>query len=169
MASRGDFAKEQAQDIAAVPLALVAEVQGGSRHKARELILQALYQSDISGDPVHRAVGQLCEDNSEGRADLEYFRRIAAGTWHRLEELDQWITKVAVNWSAKRMSAIDRNILRQGVYELLAEPDLPVSVIINEAIVLSKRYGGDGSGAFINGIMDRLAAEIRPAACKEIP
>ncbi len=133
----------------------------GNRHKARELILQALYQSDISGDHIEDAVEQLCQENAGGRADLLYFKRIASGTWNRLDELDQWITKAAINWSTDRISTIDRNILRQGVYELLAEPDLPARVIINEAIELSKRYGGKGSRSFVNGVMDRLASQIR--------
>lgn len=134
---------------------------GCSRHKARELTLQALYQSDISGDNIHRAVRQLCEENAGGKADLAYFQKVASGTWSRLEELDAWIAKAAINWSLQRISTIDRNILRQGIYELLAEPELPIRVVINEAIELSKRYGGDSSRPFINGIMDHLANQIR--------
>ncbi|MBF0271166.1 MAG: transcription antitermination factor NusB [Magnetococcales bacterium] len=139
-----------------------------SRHKARELTLLALYQCDISGDGIHRAVGQLCEDNADGRADLEYFQKVAAGAWSRLDELDHWITRGAKNWSLSRISTIDRNILRQGIYELLAEPDLPIQVVIHEAIELSKRYGGDGSGSFVNGVMDNVANQIRgPGALPE--
>ena len=133
------------------------------RHKARELTLQALYQSDISGDNINLAVDQLCEENAGGRADLVYFQKVASGTWGRLEELDEWISKATINWSLQRISTIDRNILRQGIYELLAEPDLPIRVVINEAIELSKRYGGDGSRPFVNGVMDYLANQIRPA------
>ncbi|MBF0428844.1 MAG: transcription antitermination factor NusB [Magnetococcales bacterium] len=132
-----------------------------SRHKARELTLLALYQCDISGDGIHRAVGQLCEDNVDGRADLDYFQKVAAGAWSRLDELDQWITLGAKNWSLSRISTIDRNILRQGIYELLAEPELPIQVVIHEAIELCKRYGGDGSGSFVNGVMDCVANKIR--------
>ncbi len=135
----------------------------GSRHKARELTLQALYQSEISGDGIHRAVDQLCEENASGHADLLYFKTVAAGTWDRRAELDGWIAKAAINWSLQRISTIDLSILRQGVYELLAEPDLPIRVVINEAIELSKRYGGDGSRLFVNGVMDRLASQIRPS------
>lgn len=135
---------------------------GGSRHKARELTLQALYQTDISGEGIQHAVGQLYEENAGGRADMDYFQRVASGTWGRLEELDSWIAKVSKNWPPNRISTIDRNILRQGIYELLAEPDLPLQVVINEAIELSKRYGADGSGSFINGVMDTIAGQIRP-------
>lgn len=142
---------------------------GSSRHKARELTLQALYQSDISGDAIHRAVEQLCEENADGHADLLYFKTIAAGTWSRRAELDEWIAKATLNWSLQRISTIDLNILRQGVYELLAEPDLPIRVVINEAIELSKRYGGDGSRLFVNGVMDRLASQIRPGVVERRP
>lgn len=135
----------------------------GSRHKARELALQALYQSEISGDNIHRAVDQLCEENAGGRADLIYFQKVASGTWNRIEELDAWIAKASINWSLNRISTIDRNILRQGIYELLAEPELPIRVVINEAIKLSKRYGGDGSRLFVNGVMDYVAGQVRPA------
>ncbi|MBF0358445.1 MAG: transcription antitermination factor NusB [Magnetococcales bacterium] len=133
----------------------------GNRHKARELILQALYQSDISGDDIENAVEQLCNDNLGSRADMVYFKRVALGIWSRLEEVDQWIAKSSTNWSTERIATIDRNILRQGVYELLAEPDLPARVVINEAIELSKRYGGKGSRSFVNGVMDSLASQIR--------
>lgn len=132
-----------------------------NRHKARELILQALYQSDISGEDIQKAVDQLYAENRQSRADLDYFKRVASGTWNRIQELDQWISKAAENWSTERISTIDRNILRQGIYELLAEPDLPARVIINEAIELSKRFGGKGSRAFVNGVMDRVAGQIR--------
>ncbi|MBF0462319.1 MAG: transcription antitermination factor NusB [Magnetococcales bacterium] len=142
---------------------------GGSRHKARELTLQALYQSEISGDGIHRAVDQLCEENASGQADLLYFKTIASGTWQRRAELDEWIAKAAINWSLQRISTIDLSILRQGVYELLAEPDLPIRVVINEAIELSKRYGGDGSRTFVNGVMDRLASQIRPVGVELVP
>lgn len=134
---------------------------GGSRHKARELTLQALYQSDISGDGIHLAVSQLCEENAGGHADLAYFKKVASGAWSRLKELDVWISKGATHWALHRISTIDRNILRQGVYELLCEPELPINVVINEAIELSKRYGGEGSRPFVNGVMDRLAGQIR--------
>ncbi|MBF0445924.1 MAG: transcription antitermination factor NusB, partial [Magnetococcales bacterium] len=117
----------------------------GNRHKARELTLQALYQSDISGDDISNAVEQLCLENRGGRADLVYFKRIAKGAWSRLAELDQLIADAAINWTTQRIATIDRNILRQGVYELLAETDLPERVIINEAIELSKKFGGKGS------------------------
>lgn len=131
------------------------------RHKARELSLQALYQSDITGENIRLAVEQLSEENHSGHVDLTYFHKIASGTWNRIEALDQMISRAADNWSMQRIAAIDRNVLRQAVYELLMEPSLDVGIIINEAVILSKRYGDKKSGGFVNGVLDRLAREIR--------
>ncbi|MBF8271796.1 MAG: NusB antitermination factor [Magnetococcales bacterium] len=132
------------------------------RHKARELTLQALYQSDITGEDVHFAVEQLSEENRGGHVDLGYFQKIATGVWERMGELDQWISRAADNWSVQRIATIDRNVLRQAVFELMTEPGLDMRVIISEAIILSKRYGDKKSGAFVNGVLDRLAREVRP-------
>ncbi|MEO5369300.1 MAG: transcription antitermination factor NusB [Magnetococcus sp. DMHC-1] len=136
-------------------------VRGGNRRKARELAVQALYQSDLSGDDIHQAVNQLCEDTVDSHVDLEYFRRVAIGVHARLPELNGWIERAAQNWSPERLSIVDRNILRLGIYELLVEQAVPRKVVINESIELSKKFGGDGSGRFVNGILDHAAMHIR--------
>ncbi|HAT48951.1 MAG: transcription antitermination factor NusB [Nitrospirae bacterium] len=140
---------------------MVAGQLSVGRHKARELSLQALYQSDITGEHIRLAVEQLSEENHSGHVDLAYFQKLASGTWNRIETLDPMISQAADNWSMQRIAAIDRNVLRQAVFELLTEPNLDVGVIINEAVILSKRYGDKKSGGFVNGVLDRLAREIR--------
>ncbi|MBF0623356.1 MAG: transcription antitermination factor NusB [Magnetococcales bacterium] len=132
----------------------------GGRRKARELTVQALYQSELAGVAVEEAVEQLCQDAGE-RADLDYFRRLAGGIARRLPELDGWIDTAVQKWTPERISIVDRNVMRLGIYELLAEPDVPRNVAINEAIELSKRFGGEGSGRFVNGILDQVAAQVR--------
>ncbi|MBF0370993.1 MAG: transcription antitermination factor NusB [Magnetococcales bacterium] len=139
----------------------------GSRRKARELVLQALYQCEISGDEISRAIEQLWEENAPGSADLPYFQRIAEGAWRERDKLDQLISKSAENWPLERISVVDRAILRQGIHELLSESDVPYRVVIDEAIELTKRYGGDGSDRFVNGILDRLARELRSDASRK--
>ncbi|MBF0611161.1 MAG: transcription antitermination factor NusB [Magnetococcales bacterium] len=135
----------------------------GGRHLARELALQALYQSDITGDGISDAVIQLVEDPvTEERTDLAYFRHLAAEVWKRKAELDHWIGQVTENWSLDRVSVIELNILRLGIYELLWQRDVPERVIINEAIELAKRFGGENSHRFVNGIMDQVAMRVRP-------
>ncbi|MBF0107786.1 MAG: transcription antitermination factor NusB [Magnetococcales bacterium] len=142
-------------------LARAAQHPAG-RHKARELTLQALYQSDITGEHIRHAVEQLSEEIQAGHVDMDYFQRIASGTWNRIEDLDQRISQATDNWSMHRIAAIDRNILRLAVFELMTQPDLEIGIIINEAIILSKRYGDKKSSAFVNGVLDRLAREVRP-------
>lgn len=124
--------------------------------------MQALYQCELSGDEMDRPVAQLSEFSRESIADLDYFRKCAWGVWRMRKELDGWIAKFTENWSPERVSVIDRSVLRLGIYELLEETDIHLRVIINEAVELSKSYG-EGSGRFVNGILDRVAAEVRPA------
>ncbi|MBF0177502.1 MAG: transcription antitermination factor NusB [Magnetococcales bacterium] len=143
-------------------------VRSGNRRKARELTVQALYQSDLSGDDVHQAVEQLCESAADDHIDLEYFRRVAVGVRVRLSELDAWIQGATQNWSPERISVVDRNVLRLGIYELLAEHTVPRKVVINECIELSKKYGGEGSGRFVNGILDHAALRIRGERDREL-
>lgn len=134
----------------------------GARRKARELAIQALYQSELGGEGVRAAVEQLAAGVDPAQVDLEYFRKVVLGAGGRTAELDGWIDRVVEHWTLERLAVIDRCILRLGIHELLAEADLPVGVIINEAVDLAKRYGGEGSQRFINGILDRVAEAVRP-------
>ena len=95
-------------------------------------------------------------------ADSEYFERVAVGCWRRREELDGWIVKSAENWALDRVSVVDRSILRLAIFELLAEIDLPLRVIIDEAIELAKRFSTEDSGRFVNGILSALLDSVRP-------
>src|SRR5574340_403086 len=76
--------------------------------------------------------------------------------------IDETIERVSINWRLDRMAKVDRNVLRLAVYELL-ETDVPVKVAINEAIELGKKYGSESSGAFVNGVLDKVAAGLPPA------
>src|SRR6266852_3091316 len=109
----------------------------GSRTKARECALQALYQLDTSGGtPAEVLVG---------------------GAQREQAAIDQLIQRTSTNWKLERMARVDRNILRLAVYEILKRADVPVKVTLNEAIELSKKYGSEDSSAFVNGILDRIA------------
>ncbi len=72
------------------------------------------------------------------------------------------IEGVSANWRLDRMAKVDRNVLRLAVFELQHRPDVPVKVVLNEAIELGKKYGSESSGAFINGLLDRVAQELPP-------
>jgi transcription antitermination protein NusB len=133
------------------------------RTKARERAVQALYQLDVAAsdldealvrfwrsfEPVEREVREMAE---------ELVRGVAA---HR-REIDEAIEGASVNWRLDRMARVDRNVLRLAVHELLHRPDVPVKVVINEAIELGKKYGAEGSGAFVNGVLDQVAGRLPP-------
>jgi len=82
------------------------------------------------------------------------------GVLSHLSELDRAVEQVSVNWRVSRMAKVDRNVLRLGAFELLHRPDVPPKVAINEAIDIATRYGSEESGAFINGILDKIAQRV---------
>lgn len=134
----------------------------GRRTQARELTLQALYQSEIGGEQsVDAAIVQLSEAASASKVDIEFFQELTRGVWSQRAELDERMAQFIKRWSVDRVAVIDRNVLRVGLYELTAGPAAPAKVVINEAIELSKRYGGEESSRFVNGVMDHMAAHVR--------
>jgi len=129
------------------------------RTRARELALQALYQLDLRGAEVLDDVGHLLYE-SQAEAEVRQFARtLIEGCWAHREQLDALIASVAENWDIHRMAVVDRNVLRLASYELLFLDDVPPKVAINEAIDLAKRYSTADSGAFVNGILDRIRLE----------
>jgi transcription antitermination protein NusB len=133
----------------------------GKRTKARECALQMLYQWDITRDPMDRVAGlfwQVRTSTDETRAMAE---RLARGAQKDVERLDQEITRSSKNWRFDRIAAIDKNILRLAVYELLREPETPSSVVIDEAVELAKRFSEVDSPPFVNGVLDAIKARVR--------
>jgi len=126
------------------------------RTRARELALQALYQLDLRGEEVE--IDQFLQDNDEEAAVREFALALVRGCWEHRDQLDEHIRSVALNWHLSRMATIDRNILRLATYELLHRPDIPAKVSINEAIDLAKKFSTAESGAFVNGILDKIRA-----------
>ncbi len=135
----------------------------GQRRKSRELALQMLYEMEMKGvEP--KAVFALYTGRPEFSPEaFEFAVKIVEGTYRNLKEIDQLIEKHSTHWKLLRMAAVDRNILREAVYELLYLHEIPPSVTLNEAIEIAKRFGTENSGAFINGILDQVAKEARTA------
>ncbi len=130
-----------------------------TRRRAREIVLQLMYENDLNQDQDSILAEQFLRRRLLGKKALIEF---AAGLWknafrHR-REIDQALSAKATNWSLRRMAAIDRNILRLAAYEIL-KTDTPGRVVINEAVELAKRYGNHQSGQFVNGILDRILHE----------
>ena len=137
----------------------------GKRRRARELALQFLYQLDVKGeaDPTpHEA--EFWGRHALDDATRAFIGALVHGTKANQATIDQLITQITEHWDLDRMAVVDRNILRLAVYELLWEHDVPAKVAINEAIEIAKKFGTRESSRFINGILDRVSKELRPAS-----
>jgi transcription antitermination protein NusB len=129
------------------------------RSRAREIVLQVLYQDDLNPERNLAQADQFLQDRLLQNAELvEFARGLLSGVRRNRPELDKLLTERAENWSLARMAVTDRNILRLGAYELLYT-DTPAAVAIDEALELAKRYGARQSAQFVNGILDRFVKE----------
>lgn len=127
-----------------------------TRRRAREIVLQLLYEEDLHPEQDSVAADQFLSKRLHGNRPLvEFARNLFRNVLANRKELDKALSAKAANWSLRRMAAIDRNVLRLGAYELLMT-DTPGPVVINEAVALAKRYGDRQSGQFVNGILDRV-------------
>lgn len=133
------------------------------RSKARELVVQMLYQADCNADipktVIHEQMRERITDDPEM---FEFAWMLYSGSMDQRAALDLKIEEVAQNWSLQRMAITDRNVLRLGAYELLFT-DVPHRVAINEAVELSKTFGTKDSSPFVNGILDKLVPEEKRA------
>ena len=133
----------------------------GSRRQEREFALQALYQCDTLEDfslEQARFYFECFHPEIIASDEPSFAKLLVDGIVASLVLVDGQITAASQNWSLNRMSRVDRNILRLGTYEICFLDDIPVSVSINEAIEVAKRYGADDSPMFINGVLDKVAA-----------
>ncbi len=128
----------------------------GLRRQAREISLNILYSLEIfpiGTEEVEKAIGQYY---GAGKKVASYSSQLVNGTLTNLAKIDRVLEEYAQNWEIKRMASVDRNILRQAIYELLFQVDIPPSVVINEAVELAKKYSTEDSGKFVNGILDKI-------------
>jgi len=133
----------------------------GKRTKARECAVQMLYQWDLTREPMDRVVGSFWQVRSSTAETQARAERLARGAQNAVADLDAAITKASTNWRFERIAAVDRNILRIGVYELMRDPETPSSVIIDEAVEMAKRFGAADSPSFVNGVLDAIRATVR--------
>jgi transcription antitermination protein NusB len=139
----------------------------GKRRMAREMATQMLYQSELGDSSAEQVAAEfdLGDYLRGGAADFptrralvdeafHYATDLVRGTLGHRDEIDELIRDQADNWRLERMPAVDRNILRLAIYELLYEDDTPDLVILDEAIELAKKFGSEQSGRFINGLLD---------------
>ncbi len=143
------------------------------RTRARELALQFLYQLDLRGSGILAEARGFFRAEEPDKGARGFAAQLVQGVVEHREEIDRAIRAVAMNWDIGRMAVIDRNVLRMATFELLYCPDIPPKVAINEAIELGKRYSTQNSGAFINGILDKIKDQARakapPAGDAQVP
>ena len=134
----------------------------GRRRKARETALQFLYQLDVrSSDDLTSQAAEFWSRHPADPGARAFAEELVGGTKQNQGKIDGLIAQSAEHWDLERMSAVDRNILRAAVYELLWHPEVPPKVAINEAIEIAKKFGTQESSRFINGVLDRIAREFR--------
>ncbi len=129
------------------------------RSRAREVVLQVLYQDDLNPERDMNPSDMFLRQRLHDQHDLiEFAQSLLSGVRRNREELDQILSSRADNWALDRMAATDRNVLRLGAYEILYA-ETPDRVAINEAVELAKRFGAKQSSQFVNGILDGLLRE----------
>jgi len=135
----------------------------GSRRKGREFALQMLYQVEASGTPMEEVAASFWESHTAGEDVRKFADRLARGTIGSLVEIDAILKENLENWRLERLAIVDRNVLRLAVYEFLHEAETPPIVVIDEAIEVARRFGGEDSSQFANGILDAVRKKLEAA------
>ena len=134
-----------------------------SRRRAREVVLQLLFQRDLNPEIDTPSEQQFLRNRLKNKQPfIEFAQSLLHGIESRKQEIDSQLEATADNWKLSRMAVTDRSILRMGAFEI-AFSDTPGRVAINEAIELAKRYGTNNSSQFVNGILDRLLKTVAGA------
>ena len=128
----------------------------GTRREARELALQTLYQLDVTGE---EDVGVGAHFGGDPEA-IAFARQLVDGVRADRERIDALIAAASEHWRLPRLSRVDLSLLRLSTYELLACPDIPASVTIDEAVEIARRFGSEDSASFVNGVLDAIATSV---------
>ncbi|GAB6929869.1 transcription antitermination factor NusB [Paenibacillus sp. JCM 10914] len=146
------------------------------RRVAREIAVQSLYQMEMNevdaAEAVSMLISEAAEENETERVIgdegqmKDYVLQLVNGTWGAKLAIDELLTHYLKGWQVSRLSRVDRQILRLAVYELTYSVDVPGKVAVNEAIELSKHFGTDESGKFVNGVLGRIIAELDQVKAK---
>ncbi|MCD6410630.1 transcription antitermination factor NusB [bacterium] len=143
----------------------------GSRHLARSIALQSLYEWDFYNK--EKNLEEITEKNIKefgaGLDEVDFVKKIVEGVKEKIGYFDAIIEKTAPEWPIEQISIVDRNVLRIGLFELLFadKKEVPPKVAINEAIELAKGFGGESSGRFINGVLGTVFRELQAKEEKE--
>ena len=128
----------------------------GKRRRSRELAIKVLFHLEFSRDDPASAFDLICENFGASGEITVFSKELVEGVYDHIKELDELLSKASQHWRLERIARVDRTILRMALYELLYREDIPPKVTINEAVDLGKKFGSEESGAFINGILDKI-------------
>jgi N utilization substance protein B len=129
----------------------------GARRRARMLALQALYEIDATGHESEQALTNLLENGGLSEENASFTRELVNGVIQNREEIDEHIKRFAPAWPIEQIAAIDKNILRLAIFEILLNNKVPSKVAINEAVELAKTFGSDNSSRFVNGVLGAIS------------
>ncbi len=132
----------------------------GARSSGREAALQMLFAAEAASSSAERVIGYYWRETPGEPEGREYADRVVRGALGELSAVDEVIRKASHNWRLERMARVDRNVLRLGAWELMRNREVPRAVILDEAVELAKRFGSEDSGAFVNGVLDRIAEDV---------
>ena len=119
-----------------------------------------LFALETGGGSAERVIASYWRETPGDLEGREYADQAVRGVALELERVDDAIRKASTNWRLERMARVDRNVLRLGAWELLRSKAVPRAVILDEAVELAKRFGSEESGAFVNGVLDRIANDV---------
>ncbi len=141
---------------ACLPLSVLSGRVTGSRRRARELALKALFQLEGGAEDPLAAVEYLAREDATEAAEREFASRLVSGVLEHGEEIDRLIRAASTNWSPEQMGRVDRTVLRIAIYEVRFGGEVPLRAAINESIELAKTFAGEESGRFVNGVLGRI-------------
>lgn len=131
--------------------------------------MKVLFHLEFSKDDPDAVFDLICDNFGASQGIIAFSRELVLGTCGCMQEIDDLIIQASRNWRLERIARVDRTILRLAVYELLYRDDIPPKVSINEAVDIGKKFGGGDSGAFINGILDKIYNTFmkdKPSQCE---
>ncbi|OGC04516.1 transcription antitermination factor NusB [candidate division WOR-1 bacterium RIFCSPLOWO2_02_FULL_46_20] len=131
----------------------------GKRNTSRRLAMQALYQADMAGEDIETALDNIAQSDEFIEETISFAKKLARGAWQDRNELDKSIAGLSVDWPLDRIGKVDRSILRLAIQELRMK-ETPVSVVINEAVEIAKKYSGAEAAKFINGILGAYVRQL---------
>ena len=153
-----------------------------TRANARELAVHLIYSRNFTGEEPQQEVAirldkeyykKLSEENEvyserPSRAQMVYIDSVVSGVANREDELNEQIQRFSIGWDIKRISRLARSVMQLAIYEILYVEDVPTGVAVSEAVRLAKKYDGDDTGAFVNGILGAFARSLNAPAAEEV-